>query len=288
MPLNKSKIKKIVLMALMEDAAHRDITTLSFIPDRLKIEAKIIAKDSGVVCGVDIAKTVFKTFDKNITFKENKRDGQAVKKGDAIASVRGGARSILSSERVALNFLSYLSGIASDTREAVLKVKRKGIRILDTRKTTPLFREFEKYSVLMGSGKNHRFDLAGQYLVKDNHLAVLKIARKGLNFSKRRDNVPFEIEVDSIEALKDVLRFYPDIILLDNFTPKMIKESIRLLKKIFPKKNERPFIELSGGITLENISDYAISGVDFISLGALTHSPKALDVSLEVVNRLPR
>ena len=282
MLLNKAVINKFVRTALCEDAVRCDITTLAFIPKEAKVEARIVAKKAGVVCGISIAQEAFNAFDKNILFDAKKNDGDSVAKGEAIVFLKGKARSILSCERVALNFLSYLSGISSDTRLAVLKVRSKDIRILDTRKTTPIYRVFEKYAVTMGGGKNHRFSLSGQYLVKDNHIFILK-KTCGLDaLSNRKGDVPFEIEVEKLSELRKALAFGPNIIMLDNFSPKEVRQAVSLLEKLFPKKENRPFIELSGGITLENISCYAIKGVDFISLGSLTHSSRALDLSLEI------
>ncbi|OIO35572.1 MAG: nicotinate-nucleotide diphosphorylase (carboxylating) [Candidatus Omnitrophica bacterium CG1_02_44_16] len=282
MPLRKNSVKGFVRQALEEDAVFNDITTLSFIPKDARVEARIIAKEAGVACGVSVAREVFKTFDKNIFFKAQKNDGGSVARGEALVFLKGKARSILSCERVALNFLSYLSGIASDTRRAVLKVRSMGIQILDTRKTTPLYRAFEKYAVIMGGGMNHRFSLSGQYLVKDNHIFILKDTC-GLDvLAKRKGDVSFEIEVEDLSELKKALDYGPNSIMLDNFLPKEVRQAVRLLARLFPKKANRPFIELSGGIALENISRYAIKGVDFISLGSLTHSSRALDLSLEI------
>ena len=283
MLLNKKMIKKIIVGALEEDQARHDITTLDFIPESITAQARIIAKEDGIICGVEIASEVFKTFDKKIVVSKQRKDGQKVFCGDTVLKIKGQARTLLSCERVALNFLSYLSGIATQTHKAVLAVRPYGIQILDTRKTTPLLRALDKYAVLSGNGKNHRLNLSDQYLVKDNHLAILK-KTIGLGvLARRRKQVPFEIEVENIPELKKALALCPDIIMLDNFTPLEVKKSVRLLKKLFPHKEKRPFLELSGGIDLSNISRYAIKGVDFISLGALTHSIRALDLSLEIM-----
>lgn len=286
MPLNKNLIKDIVGKALHEDAAYQDITTLFFIPQNVQAEAKIIAKENGVVCGLALAREVFKTFDKNVKVQELKKDGQKVKKGEVLVCLKGRARSLLSCERVALNFLSYLSGISSQAHVAAQKVNSKGIKILDTRKTTPLFRTLEKYAVFMGGGRNHRFDLSQQYLVKDNHLFILKAIGGLAALADREPKVPFEIEAENIQDLKKTLAYCPDIIMLDNFSPQEIKKAIAIIQRSFPNKDKRPLIELSGGITLLNISRFAIKGVDFISLGALTHSAKALDILLEITKVL--
>ncbi len=283
MRLNNDIIKRTVREALFEDAAGEDITTLSFIPKSAIVTARILAKEKGIICGIDIAREVFRSFDARLSFKARKKDGQKINRGDTIIELSGGARSVLSCERVALNFLSYLSGISTQTSLAVDCVRSKGIDILDTRKTTPLLRLFEKYAVLMGKGKNHRLDLSDQYLVKDNHIFILKKI-KGLEvLAAHEKNIPFEIEVDNLADLKKALVYCPDIVMLDNFTPADVKRAVALLKKMFPKKDNRPLIELSGGITSQNISRYSIRGVDFISLGELTHSSPALDLSLEIL-----
>ncbi len=282
MPLNKQLIRKTVERALSEDAAYQDITTLDFIPLKAVAEARIVAKEEGIVCGIPVVQEVFRTFDPKLSVKALKKEGTRVSRGSLVFVIRGSARSILSCERVALNVLSYLSGRASATFHAVARVRAKGIQILDTRKTTPMLRAFEKYAVLTGGGNNHRLDLSDQYLVKDNHVFVLK-KTCGLDVLKnRRRAVPFEIEVDNFDELEKALTYAPDIVMLDNFTPSGVRRAVRLLKKRFPQKERRPMIELSGGINPQNISRYSLSGVDFISLGALTHSAKALDYSLEM------
>ncbi|MBI5873020.1 MAG: carboxylating nicotinate-nucleotide diphosphorylase [Candidatus Omnitrophica bacterium] len=282
MPLNKAALKRLARESLLEDAAFGDITTRSFIQEDARVEACILAKEDGIVCGAPVAYEVFKVFDKKTSVKILKYDGQAVKKGDHIIRIKGLARSVLSCERVALNFLTYLSGIASSTHEAVIKVKPRAIRILDTRKTTPTLRLLEKYAVFTGGGKNHRLDLSGQYLVKENHLQVINLTSGPEVLSWRKKNVLFEIEVHGMAELRNALSYSPDILMLDNFSPADVKKAILFIKKIFPDKNKRPMLELSGGINSKNISRYAIKGVDFISLGALTHSARALDLSLDI------
>ena len=284
MLLNKEKIRCMVREALKEDAAFNDITTLTFIPRKVRIRAKIFSKESGIVCGIPVAKEVFKTFDGQTIFRALLKDGQKIKKGTVIAWVEGNARSILSCERSALNFLSFMSGIATQTNAAVRKVCPKGIQILDTRKTTPLLRVFEKYAISKGGGKNHRLDLSRAFLVKDNHLAILKKSGNLSLLSQRKRNVAFEIEVESLKELKKFLSFFPDTVMLDNFSPKEIKKAIDIVHWMFPNKNKRPWIELSGGISPFNLARYAIKGVGFISLGALTHSSQALDISLEITS----
>lgn len=287
MRLDKTVIREYARLALEEDAAFSDVTTLDFIPKNVEVEAVILTKESGVVCGLALVSEIFALFDKKARARFFKKDGERVSSGTCLALIKGRARTVLSCERVALNFLSRLSGIATQTAEVVRAVRGKGIRVLDTRKTTPLLRLFEKYAVECGGGTNHRFDLSKQYLVKDNHLAVLKAAG-GLAVLENRDTgIPFEIEVASLPGLAACLPCVPDIVMLDNFSPRRIKAAVDLLRRRFPAKDRRPLVEVSGGVTAKNIRCFAIPGVDFISLGALTHSVRSLDVSLEITKVRP-
>lgn len=282
MPLDKNLVKKFVKEALYEDAAFHDVTTQSFVPDDARVEACVVAEEDGVICGVDIACEVFKFFDMTARVQRLKKDGGPVRRGDKVMRIRGSARSVLSCERVALNFLSLLSGISTQTFQAVKKVRSRGIQILDTRKTTPGLRSLEKYAVFMGGGRNHRFDLSGQYLVKENHLHIMNLTSGQEVMFWRKKNMLFEIEVQGLAELRAALSYGPDIVMLDNFSPQDIKKAILFLKRIFPDKNKRPLLEISGGINGGNLSRYVIKGVDFISLGALTHSARALDLSLDI------
>jgi nicotinate-nucleotide pyrophosphorylase (carboxylating) len=280
--LDKGLIRRFAAEALIEDAASGDITTNDFIEAGVRVEARIVAREKGVVCGLPLVLEVFKGFDRHVKVVIRKGEGARLSSGDTILGLSGRARSILSCERVALNFLAYLSGIASMTNAAARSVGRAGVVILDTRKTTPLLRTLEKYAVAVGGGRNHRFNLADQYLVKDNHILVLK-AKGGLDvLRERRPGIPFEIEVESLEELKRVATLAPQIVMLDNFTPFEVRRAVAWLTKAYPDRDRRPLIELSGGITPGTIARYAIRGVDFISLGALTHSARALDLSLEI------
>ncbi len=283
MRLTKDAIRAVVRQSLAEDASYEDVTTQAFIPEKTRVRGHILAKESGVICGMPIARETFRVFDPGVSFRVRRKDGDEVRRGEVVAVVEGRARSILSCERVALNFLSYLSGVATMTRQAVSAVRGTGIRILDTRKTTPLLRLFEKYAVSVGGGQNHRFDLSAQYLVKDNHLFILKEAADYMRLGRRDPSVPFEIEVEDIRQLEKALGLCPDIVLLDNFSPAGVRRAVAFLRRLFAQRSRRPLVELSGGINLSNIRRYAIKGVDFISLGALTHSARALDLSLELV-----
>lgn len=287
MRLDRALIREYARLALEEDAAFSDVTTLDFIPKDVDVEAEILMKESGVVCGLPLVSEIFTLIDKKTRMRFFKKDGDPAPSGTCLALIKARARTVLSCERAALNFLSRLSGIATQTAEVVRVVKGRGIRILDTRKTTPLLRLFEKYAVECGGGTNHRFDLSQQYLVKDNHLAVLKRTGGLAVLENRAPGIPFEIEVGSLPELVAALSCDPDIVMLDNFTPQQVRQAVKFLTRRFPSKSRRPLIELSGGITLKNIRRFAVRGVDFISLGALTHSARALDVSLEITRVYP-
>jgi nicotinate-nucleotide pyrophosphorylase (carboxylating) len=276
----------MVRAALIEDAADHDITTQDFIPRDVRAEAVLIAREKGVLCGMPFAREVFNSFDPKARVKALMKDGDRVRKNDPVLSVHASARTVLSCERVALNFLSYLSGIATQAHEAARRVRSKGIRILDTRKTTPLLRLAEKYAVATGGGYNHRYNLSDQYLLKDNHITILR-RTDSCNFLKlRRPGVPFEIEVESLRELENALCLEPDIVMLDNFSPAQVRRALAVIKKLIPERAHRPLIELSGGIRIETLPRYAIRGVDFISLGSLTHSAVALDFSMDLTRCL--
>ena len=272
--------------ALEEDGCFDDITTKSLSLGNLKVDAVIRAKDDGILAGVNFAKEVFKYVDKNITFKAVKKDGQRIRKGNLLIKVSGQAKSILAAERTVLNFISRLSGIATLTRRFVEKVKPYKTKILDTRKTTPCLRLMEKYAVRMGGGYNHRFDLSEAILIKDNHIAAIKKRFKGFslalivaNIKKYGRRKEVEIEVNSVKEFQDVLRFPPDIIMLDNMSIGQIRKCVHIRNRF----NKMIKLEVSGGVSLSNVRKIARLGVDRISIGSLTHSPKAVDISLEII-----
>ncbi|MDP2922129.1 MAG: carboxylating nicotinate-nucleotide diphosphorylase [Candidatus Omnitrophota bacterium] len=285
------KVRIIIKTALQEDIGREDITTLFTIPYHFKAESAIIAKETGVLCGLDIVKAVFKERSKNVIFKALKKDGDTFKKNEKIAYIKGDARVVLSAERVALNFLSLLSGIATTTRSFVNRTKRTTVKILDTRKTTPNLRILEKYAVQVGGGYNHRKALVDAILIKDNHLRAGKFIRKGkldeirmakcLSYVKNLPSIKVEIEVETLDEFKKVIKYKPDVVMLDNFKPKQMKKAVKFRQKYFPKVK----LEASGGINLENVRRIAKTGVDFISIGSLTHSPKAIDFSLEIIDK---
>jgi len=286
--LNK-KTKQIIKQALEEDIGKGDITTSLAIPASLRARGVIIAKEGGVLCGVSLARYIFKQVDQRIIFKSFKKDGDIFKKGDKIAVIRGKAKSILTAERVVLNFLSLLSGISTVTRKFVDKVSNTKTKVMDTRKTTPNLRDLEKYAVRIGGGRNHRSSLSEGIMVKDNHLRAGGYVTEGkLNKDKigalivhlrKQTSLKIEIEVENLEEFKEVIKHKPDIILLDNFSLKNLKTAIGKRNKHFPGVK----LEASGGIKLSNVRDFSCSGIDFISVGMMTHSPQAIDFSLEIL-----
>jgi len=286
MRLNNDILEMKLKHALEEDGCFEDITTQALNFGSLKVEAIIKAKENGILAGINVAQDIFKTVDEKIKFKVAKKDGQQFKKGNILAKVSGPAKSILSAERTVLNFITRLSGIATLTRKFVDKVKPYKAKILDTRKTTPCLRLLEKYAVRMGGGYNHRLDLSEAILIKDNHIAALKKKFKAISLAlivakikKYSRSKEVEIEVNSKKEFQDVLKFPPDIIMLDNMTTSQIKECVRLRNKL----NKMISLEVSGGVSLSNVRKLASLGVDRISIGSLTHSSKAIDISLEII-----
>lgn len=275
-----TKIRKIIKEELRQDIGRGDITTRILFPKPRKVSFAIRACQNGVVAGLTVAREVFSATGR-VSFSALKRDGSKVKKGMVVARGKGEIHSVLAAERTALNFLCRLSGIASLTRKFVERVKPYRARILDTRKTTPLLRELEKYAVRAGGGVNHRLGLDSFILVKDNHIAAVKYG-EGDECHKRlmraAKKVKLEIEADSIARLKKILEVRPHIVLLDNMSLKNLRKAIRIIRARAPRTQ----IEVSGGVSLENVRRIAASGVDRISIGALTHSAPALDFSLEV------
>lgn len=277
------KFKALIERALAEDVGTGDITSEAVIDKSLMNCAKIKVKQSGVLAGIFLAEQVFKTVDRKIKFKLYKKDGSQIKKGETIALVCGKTRSILQAERVALNFLQKLCGIATLTNEFVKKVKKTKVKILDTRKTTPTLRLLEKYAVRMGGGKNHRFGLHDMILIKDNHIracgsvkqAVLR-AKSFIAQSKPKRKIKIEVEVRNIRELEEAIKSGVDRVMLDNMHTGDIRKCVKLVRSS-KKKIE---IEVSGNVDLNNVIKIARTGVDFISIGALTHSALALDLNL--------
>ena len=281
MNYNNPQAQDIIIQALREDLGDGDITTETVIPKNKAIKGFLLAKEDLVVCGLAIACKVFKLKDKNIKFKFLVPDGAFVRKGKVIAKISGNAKSILSAERVALNFLSFLSGIATKTRKFALKTKPYKVKVVDTRKTIPGLRLLEKYAVRIGGGYNHRLSLDEMIMVKDNHLETVK-GIKGLKSLKNAaKKYKVEIEVESLKDFKEALNLGPDIIMLDNMSLSDIKRAVAIRQNL-PKTKNKPLLEVSGGITLKTIQKFASTGVDMISVGALTHSVDSVDISLEI------
>jgi nicotinate-nucleotide pyrophosphorylase (carboxylating) len=272
---------ELIKNALREDGAWADITTLSTVPEEQWASASIIAKQVGVIAGLQLAAETFHVFDEQITVERWVVDGASVKAGEGVASLRGPARSILSAERVALNFLGRLSGIATVTAHCVRAVEGTKARILDTRKTTPGLRALEKEAVRMGGGQNHRFGLSDGVLIKDNHIkAAGGIAQAVAAARKMAPHLlKIEVECETLAEVQDALQAGADGVLLDNMSLEMMRNAVALIQREAPLV----LIEASGniGIDSERLAAVAATGVDFISLGALTHSAPNFDVSLE-------
>ena len=274
--------KEFITAAFEEDIREGDHTSLSTIPEGQNGKAILWAKADGIVAGVELAQMIFWYFDATLDVTVFIQDGAAIKSGDKILEVQGAERNILSCERLVLNCMQRMSGIATLTKKYVDAVAGTNAKILDTRKTTPLFRAAEKWAVKIGGGENHRFGLYDMILIKDNHVDYaggIKPAIEKANFYLKENNlnIPIEIETRNLDEVKQVLvTGNVNRIMLDNFTPELIREALKLIDK----KMET---EVSGGITLETIRAYAETGVDFISVGALTHSYTSLDLSLKAV-----
>jgi len=279
--LDRGKLDYIVRHALIEDIGRGDITTQLTIPKDKKINAGIIVKENCVICGIQVVEKVFKTIDSAVKFKAAVKEGKEIKAGSTIAKIWGQAASILSSERVALNLLSMLSGIATKTREYVEQIEPYKTKISDTRKTLPGLRELQKYAVRVGGGHNHRMGLDEMILIKDNHIKVTDGYEKLPSVPK---GFKIEIEVQNLEEFKHALYFKPDVIMLDNMGLEDIKEAVKIRDNTeFKSHHPSTKLEASGGIDFDAVRKIAATGVDIISIGALTHSVKAIDMSLEIL-----
>jgi len=278
---SKSQIEEIIDRALAEDLGKGDVTTEALIPGDQRGTGFIVAKKEGILAGIEVAKQVFHLVDPELKMEVLVEDGARIKSGNRVAKVSGSIASILKAERVALNFLQHLSGIASETNRYVARVEGLPVRIMDTRKTTPSLRSLEKYAVRVGGGDNHRMNLGDGILIKDNHLAALH--SQGLNIkeiiAKARQNapqrLPVEVEVGAVSEALEAVEAGANIVMLDNMSLEDMRKAVKSI-------HGRALIEASGGITLGNVRAVAETGVDFISIGALTHSTKALDISLEL------
>jgi len=271
-----------IAAALKEDIGQGDITTDFFVPETLHATGRIIAREKAIVAGAAAAADVFRQVDPSIEVRIIRPDGTEVAAGDVIIEVRGLARSILKAERVALNFLQRLCGIATLTRQFVDAVGNSSVKILDTRKTTPGLRALEKAAVVAGGGGNHRFGLYDMVLVKDNHLATFEgltsLAGRIRQLRQERPNIRIEVEADDLEQVRAFIELDGiDVILLDNMTPAQIREAIAL-------RRDSIKFEASGGVTLKNVNRIAATGVDYISIGSLTHAARAIDAGLEMTH----
>lgn len=275
-------IDSIIDLAFKEDIGVGDHTSLSCVPEDAQGSAKLFIKDEGVLAGVQLAKRIFNRYDPDLKIDINILDGTIVKHGDIAFEVQGNSRSILATERLVLNFMQRMSGIATQTKSVVDLIQHTDAYLLDTRKTTPGIRALEKWAVTIGGGHNHRFGLYDMIMIKDNHIdyagGISKAIERANSYLKKNNlKLNIEIEVRNEEELNEVLSVGQiDRIMLDNFSPELIK-------KVLPKIPNRIETEASGGITLENIRAYAETGVNFISSGALTHSVSSLDMSLKAI-----
>lgn len=269
-------IDDLILMALKEDISSEDITTNSVMREKKLGTVQLICKQDGVIAGLEIFKRVFELLDRETITKLYFKDGDRVKKGDLLGEVEGDIRVLLSGERTALNYLQRMSGIATYTNNMVKLLEGSSVKLLDTRKTTPNMRIFEKYAVKVGGGNNHRYNLSDGILLKDNHIDAAGGVANAIKMAK--EYAPFvrkiEVEVENLDMLKEALEAGADIIMLDNMSPEMMKEAVKLTRG-------KAVTECSGNITKENIQTIIDTGVDYVSSGALTHSAPILDVSLK-------
>jgi len=280
-------VRQLTRAALREDLGIRgDVTSLATIPSGSRSTARIVARENGVLCGVDIARKVFRQCDRGIRTTSRYRDGMKIRRAQTILEIRGKTRAILAAERTVLNFIQRLSGIATLTHHFMvnlkLKIRNSKLRILDTRKTTPLLRTLEKYAVRCGGGANHRAGLHDMVLIKDNHLAALKSRfrrpiREAVSRSRKRwPGLKVEVECDTLAQVLEAVEAGADILLLDNMKSSQLRRAVQIVRG-------RAKTEASGGVTLKTVSTIARTGVDFISVGALTHSAPSMDFSLELV-----
>lgn len=272
----KMQADKLIRMALQEDITSEDVSTNAVMRSAVKGTVDLIAKEDGIIAGLDVYARVFHILDEKTEISFNFKDGDAVKKDDLLGTVTGDIRVLLSGERVALNYLQRMSGIATYTKQVSKLLEGSKVTLLDTRKTTPNCRVFEKYAVRIGGGCNHRYNLSDGVLLKDNHIGAAGSVAKAVAMAK--EYAPFvrkiEIEVETMEQVKEAVEAGADIIMLDNMTPEMMKEAVELIAG-------RAQTECSGNITKENIAKILETGVDFVSSGALTHSAPILDISMK-------
>jgi len=292
--LDLEKIRDIVQLAIKEDIGNGDITSKIFIPDGSESEGMLVAKEAGIVAGLPVAGYVLSQIDENLIFTSNIEDGSMARKGTILGSVKGLTLSLLSAERMVLNFLQRLSGIATSTNMFAERIKGYRTQIMDTRKTAPGWRYLEKYAVRAGGGINHRMGLYDQILIKDNHLKAMGTEKENDTISmlvkKAREQIKngtlIEVEVEDLCQIREVMDAGVDIILFDNMEPSKIREAVEMVKEFENSRdagNGRAILtEASGNITIENVEEYADAGVDRISVGAITHSVRVLDISFDI------
>lgn len=271
-------LNDLIKRALEEDVGYGDITTQSLVPSEQKACGIFSAKTPGIVAGIKVSQAVFTYLDPEVEFDTLKSDGDEIQPGDVIAVVRGRARTLLTGERVALNFLQRLSGIASKTRKMVDMIKYSKAELLDTRKTTPGLRVLEKYAVGVGGARNHRFGLFDGVMIKDNHIKIVGSIQKAVSTARQKvpHTIKIEVEVETLEQLHEALEAHADIIMLDNMDIYEMIEAVNIV-------GGRALLEASGGINEGNLVEAARTGVDFISMGALTHAATSLDISFDIV-----
>jgi nicotinate-nucleotide pyrophosphorylase (carboxylating) len=280
MEIDTRVLEQFIDLALREDIGDGDHTSLATIPENQRGKAQLLVKQEGIIAGIEVAEKIFRKLDPSISFEALMQDGQRIHKGDIAFRVEGRVITILQAERVVLNIMQRMSGIATQTNQYVQELQGLKTRILDTRKTTPGMRLLEKYAVTVGGGKNHRIGLYDMILIKDNHIDFAGSLEKAIDKTKeylklQQKKLQIEIEARSIDDVKRILaKGGIDRILLDNFTPKLTREAVALI-------HGKIEIESSGNITLQNIREYAECGVDYISVGALTHQIRSLDLSLK-------
>jgi nicotinate-nucleotide pyrophosphorylase (carboxylating) len=271
-------LNDLIKRALEEDVGYGDITTQSLVPPEQMARGIFIAKSPGIVAGIKVSQAVFAYLDPEVEFDAIKSDGDEIQPGDVIAVVRGKARILLTGERLALNFLQRLSGIASKTRKMVDMIKYSKAELLDTRKTTPGLRVLEKYAVGIGGARNHRFGLSDGVMIKDNHIKIVGSIQKAVSTARQKvpPTIKIEVEVETMEQLQEALESHADIIMLDNMDIYEMIEAVNIV-------GGRALLEASGGINEANLTEVAKTGVDYISMGALTHAASSLDISFNIV-----
>ncbi len=272
--LSKDFIKGVCKLALNEDLYPSGDISSNLLKKNIIKKVKLISNQSGIIGGLEFLKQTYKLIDKSIKIDLNKKEGSRVKKGETIAIINGNIRNILTGERVVLNFLSHISGIATTTNQFVKKVSKK-CKICCTRKTIPNLRVIQKYAVKLGGGTNHRFNLSDEYLIKDNHIASLNIEKLVQLASRKKNGKIITVELDNLNQLKKIIGLKFDRVLFDNMKPKILKKAVNLSKKFYET-------EASGGITIKNIKKIASTGVNRVSIGSLTHSFNSLDLKLEI------